>query len=164
MSNKILPKFLTLIQSDLKEFKSIGLSGRYAVIDSYGNEELEDLAKHFDLTVSELRTKLNQAANDLDRQDIKVEHKKKSHIEHSKEDEEEEKERRKIHKFRKPTDHDKEKVKTRIENPRPIEHKGKGHINHTDRKNPPPPPPNPPKLPPLTIDDVTIIATYKIKK
>jgi len=164
MENQILAKFLTLIDSDLSEFKSIGLTARYAVIDSYGNEELSGLADYFDLSVPELRTKLNQEANDLDKKDVEPTHKKSSHIPHIEEDEEKHKRHTKIHKFRKPTEHDKEKVKKRIKNPRPIEHKEKGHINHTDRKNPPPPPPNPPKLPPLTIDDVTIIATYKIKK
>ena len=163
MSNKILPKFLTLIESDLKEFKSIGLSGRYAIIDSYGNEELQDLANEFSLTAPELRTRLNQAAKDLDEKtDLHKDEKKKPrpHIEeHKKSDD------KKGHKVHKASEEDKKIIHRFIRPPKPpIEHNER--TNHTDKKKPrPPKPPKPPtELPPLTIDDVTIVATYKYKK
>jgi len=164
MSNIILSKFLTLIESDLKEFKSIDLSTRYSVIDSYGNDELQDLSKEFSLSVSELRATLKKAAKDLDKKDdIEKVHKKNSHIRHN-DNKEDDKEptHSKVHKVHKASEHDKKKVRRIIKNPKPITHtEGRGHL---DGKNPPPPPPPPPVLPPLTIDDVTIIATYKYKK
>jgi len=164
MSNIILSKFLTLIESDLKEFKSIDLSTRYSVIDSYGNDELQDLSKEFSLSVSELRATLKKEAKDLDKKDdIEKVHKKNSHIRHN-DNKEDDKEptHSKVHKVHKASEHDKKKVRRIIKNPKPITHtEGRGHL---DGKNPPPPPPPPPVLPPLTIDDVTIIATYKYKK
>ena len=164
MNNTMLSKFLTTIDSDIYGFKSVDLNARYAIIDSYSNDELKDLSKEFSLNVSELRAALKKAAKDLDKKDdTEKVHKKNSHIRHS-DNKEDDKEptHNKVHKVHKASEHDKKKVRRIIKNPKPITHtERRGHL---DGKNPPPPPPPPPVLPPLTIDDVTIIATYKYKK
>jgi hypothetical protein len=165
MENKLLKKFLSLVDSDLSDFKAVNLSTRLAIIDSYGDEELQDLSNEFRVSVSELKNSLRQAAKDLDGENVEPTHKKRSHIPHIKHNDKEEKGHRKTHKIEKPTEHEKQKVIKRLKKPRPINHNEKGHTSHTDKtKTPPPPPPPPPKLPPLTIDDVTIIATYKKQK
>jgi hypothetical protein len=168
MENKLLEKFLSLIDSDLSDFKAVTLNTRLAIIDSYGDEELQGLSNEFRVSVSEIKNDLRKAAKDLDGQDLQPKHKKRSHIPHIKHNDKEEKSRRKTHKIEKPTEHEKQKVIKRLKKPRPSKHNEKGHTGHTGHtdttKTPPPPPPNPPKLPPLTIDDVTIVATYKKQK
>ena len=163
MENELLSKFLKKVDSNISEFKSVNLNTRYAIIDSFGTQELQDLANDFSISVNEAKRNLRELAKALDSKTVQAHHKKKrshiGHIKNHREEEDEDGKGRKKHKIEKPTEHDKKKVSRIISRPTPIKHTDKN--GHTKTKNPPPPPPPPPVLPPLTIDQVTIIATYK---
>jgi hypothetical protein len=160
MENQLLSKFLKKVDSNISEFKSINLSTRYAIIDSFGTQEFQDLSNEFSISVSEIKKKLRQLAKELDSKTVEQHHKKKrshiGHIKNHREEEDEDGKGRKKHIIEKPTEHDKKKVHRIISRPKPPKHTDKK--GHTKTTNPPPPPP---KLPPLTIDEVTIIATFK---